>query len=118
MSRRAMSVVLTLVAALLLAMPMAARKNDTANSNKQIKTNVDLLNSASLAGKELKPGTYSISADSSKLTISAHGKLVAEAAIQWKDEGGKASHSTVVTDAGQLKEIHFSGKTQYIVIAQ
>jgi hypothetical protein len=120
MSHRAMSavVVITLFAALALALPMAAR-NDTANATRQIvKTNLDLLNTASLGGATLKAGTYTVSADGSKVTFSERGKTVAEAPIQWKDEQGKARFSTVVTDSGQIKEIHFSGKSQYIVVSQ
>jgi hypothetical protein len=120
MSHRAMSavVVITLFAALVLAMPMAAR-NDTANATKQIvKTNMDLLNTASLGSTTLKAGTYTVSADGSKVTFSDRGKTVAEAPIQWKAEQGKARSTSVVTDSGQIKEIHFSGKTQYAVISQ
>ena len=102
----------------MLAMPMAAR-NDTANATKQIvKTNMDLLNTASLGSTILKAGTYTVSADGSKVTFSDRRKTVAEAPIQWKAEQGKARSTSVVTDSGQIREIHFSGKTQYAVISQ
>jgi hypothetical protein len=116
MSHRAMSVVLTLLMASILALPMAAQ-NDTANSTKQVaKANMNFHNATHLAGKELNPGTYTVSADDSKVTLSQRGKTVAEAPIQWKDEQGKAHRSVVVSDGGQVKEIHFAGKRQYVVI--
>jgi hypothetical protein len=120
MSHRAVSavVVITLFAVLAMAMPMAARK-DTSNATKQaVKTSLDLLNPASLAGTSLKAGTYTVSADGSKVTFADRGKTLAEAPIQWKDEQGKARSTNVVTDSGQIREIHFSGKTQYAVISQ
>ena len=120
MSHRAMSavVVITLFAALAMALPMAAR-NDTANSTKAVvKTSLDLLNTASLGSISLKAGTYTVSADGAKVTYSDRGKTVAEAPIQWKDEKGKARSTSIVTDSGQIREIHFSGKAQYAVVSQ
>ena len=120
MSHRAMSavVVITLFAALAMALPMAAR-TDTANSTKAVvKTSLDLLNTASLGSISLKAGTYTVSADGAKVTYSDRGKTVAEAPIQWKDEKGKARSTSIVTDGGQIREIHFSGKAQYAVVSQ
>ena len=116
MSHRALSVVLTLLMTSILALPMEAQ-NDTANSTKQVATaNLHFSSATHLAGTALNPGTYTVSADGSKVTLSQRGKTVAEAPIQWKDEQGKAHHSSVVSDTGQVQEIHFAGKTQYIVI--
>ena len=118
MSHRAKSVVLTLLLALALALPVAAQ-SDTASTTKQVvRTNMKILNSPSLAGITLQPGTYRIIADGSKVTLSLNGKSVAEAPIQWRDEQGKARHSAVATDSGRITAFHFRGNTQYIVIEQ
>ena len=39
--------------------------------------------------QELKPGTYRVTADDSKVTLTLDGKVVAEAPVQWKDETNK-----------------------------
>ena len=88
---------------------------NTANATRQV-LKANLRSAAHLAGTALKPGTYTISADGSEVTFSQGGKTVAEAPIQWKDEQGKAHHSSVVNDGGQVIEIHFARKTQYVVI--
>jgi hypothetical protein len=77
---------------------------------------VDLHSAATLAGKDLKPGTYQVSADGSKMTISRDGKVMAEAPIEWKDGQSKASYTSVVTDGNQITEVHFDGKAKYISV--
>jgi len=117
MSHRGMTIVLTVLVALALAIPVAA-KHDATNDSKQVSTRMDLLNPATLSGKALQPGSYAVTADESKVTLSLNGKIVAEAPVQWKDEAGKARDSAFVTDNSQIREIHFSGKTKYIEVAQ
>jgi hypothetical protein len=116
MSRRGMNWILTVLAALALALPVAAR-ND--KDSKNVKTSMDLLNPATIAGKDLKPGNYTISADDNKVTFSRDGKVVAEAPVQWRDEAGKSRFSAIVTDgdAHQIKEIHFNGKTRFLQVS-
>ena len=117
MSHRGMRVVFTVLVALALAIPAMAR-HDAANDAKQVSTRMDLLSAATLSGKALQPASYTVTADEAKVTLSLNGKIVAEAPVQWKDEAGKARYSAFVTDGSQIREIHFSGKTRYIEVAQ
>jgi len=117
MSRRPLSFVLSVLVALAIAMPIAAR-GAYAKDSKATTTTLDILNAATLGGKQIEPGTYRISADDSKVTLERNGKMVAEASVQWKDETSKPSYSKIVTENNQIKEIHFSGKMRYIQIAE
>jgi len=113
-----MSLAITILAALALALPIAARDGD-ANASKAIVTiSVDLSSPATLAGTALKPGSYSVRADSAKVTLSRSGKVMAEAAVEWKDAAGKAEYSSIVREGDQITEIHFGGKAKYVVIAR
>jgi hypothetical protein len=117
MEHRRMNFVMTILAALALAMPIAARADDSKTVKPVSRVAVDLHNAATLAGKDLKPGTYQVSADESKMTISRDGKVVAEAPIEWKDGQSKASYTSVVVNSNQIAEIHFGGKAKYISVA-
>jgi hypothetical protein len=116
MARRGMNFAMTVLAALALAFPAAA-KHDTNDSKSTVKASMELPNSAVLAGTELKAGDYSVTADDSKVTVSRNGKVVATAPIQWKEAPSKAKYSSIVTDGNQIKEIHFNGKTRYAEIS-
>jgi hypothetical protein len=52
------------------------------------------------------------------VTLAMDGKVVAEAAVEWKDETTKPMSSTIEITADQVKEIHFSGKMRYVVIVE
>jgi len=117
MSRTRMGLAVTVLAVLMLAMPLAAHASAAAKNPKATTTTVDILNPTSLSGKALKPGSYRITADDAKVTVEQDGKMVAEAAVQWKDEPSKAKYSTIVTDERGIREIHFGGKTKYVEIA-
>ncbi len=114
MARREFNLLLPIFVALLIAMPVAAR--DNAKNGKATTAEVELLSPASMAGKMLKPGTYRVTADDSKVTLTIDGKVVAEAPVQWKDETNKPRYSQIVTTDDQVKEIHFGGKMRYIAI--
>ena len=118
MSDRRMGFVFTVLAALALALPIAARSDNTNPPKAIVSMSVDLSSPATLGGTELKPGSYSVRADSVKVTMLRGGKAIAEAPVQWKDEAGKAAYSSIVTESRQIKEIHFSGKSKYVEIAQ
>lgn len=129
MARQKIVLATTVLAALALAMPMAARdaaaKNSksttttmAAKNSKSTTTTMDILYPTSLSGKAIKPGNYRITVDDAKVTIEQNGKVVAEAAVQWKDEPSKAKYSTLVTDERGVREIHFDGKTRYVEIAE
>ena len=116
MSRRGMNFAMTVLAALALALPVAA-KHDANDSKSTVKASMDLPNPAILAGTEIKAGSYTVAADDSKVTLSRDGKVVATAAVQWKDAPSKAKYSAIVTEGNQIREIHFNGKTRYAEIS-
>jgi hypothetical protein len=119
MSRFTTNLAVALLAALAFVIPASARENGAKNSKSTVNATMDLVNPATIGGKVLKPGTYDVRADDSKLTLSFHGKVVAEAPVQWKDEKGKAKYSAIVTDGdgNQVKEVHFNGKTRYVELS-
>jgi len=117
MSRRPLSFALSVLVALAVAMPIAAR-GAYAKNTKATTTTLDILSSATLAGKQIEPGTYRISADDSKITFERNGKMVAEAPVQWKDATTKAEYTNVVIESNKITEIHFSGKMRYIQVVE
>jgi hypothetical protein len=118
MKRRGMDLAFMVLAALALALPIAAGSGDTNQTKAIVTMSVDLSSPATLAGTALKPGNYSVRADSTKVTISRGGKVMAEAAVEWKDAAGKAEYSSIVREGDQITEIHFGGKAKYVVIAR
>jgi hypothetical protein len=115
MSRRGWNLVTPVLVALLVAMPLAAR--DAGKNGKATTGEVDILTTVTLAGKQLKPGSYHVTADDSKVTVLLGGKVVAEAPVEWKDETTKPRYSNIVTTDDQVKEIHFNGKMRYVAIS-
>jgi hypothetical protein len=118
MSHRRISFAFAVLAAFGLALPVAARDENSNQPKAIVSMSVELSSAARLGGRELKPGNYSVKADSVKVTVLRGGKAIAEAPVQWKDESGKAAYSTIVTESKQIKEIHFLGKSKYIEITQ
>jgi hypothetical protein len=116
MSRRGVNRVVPVLIALAFLMPFAARVA-SANGSKATYATMDILTTVSVNGKELKPGTYNVTADDSKVTLTQHGKVVAEARVQWKDENSKPRYSNIVTSGEQVTEIHFGGKMRYVTIS-
>ena len=117
MFRSGRSFLLTAVAGLIIAMPMAARVA-MAKESKTTVASVAILSEMTLAGKQIKPGDYQVRADETKVTIEREGKVIAEAPIQWKDETKKPSYSNIVSENGQIKEIHFGGKMRYVAVSE
>jgi len=117
MSRRGVNLFVPIFIALVLAMPAVAR-DAGAKNGKSTSATLDISIPVSLAGKQLKPGTYYVTADDAKVTLVQDGKVVAEAPVQWKDESSKPRYSKIVTLGDQLKEIHFGGKMRYVEIAE
>jgi hypothetical protein len=116
MSRRAVNRVVRILVVLAVAMPLAARIVG-ANGSKSTSATMDILSAVSLNGKQLKPGTYTVTADDTKVTIAQKGKVVAEAPVQWKDESSKPNNSNIVTNNDEVTEIHFSGKMRYVQVS-
>jgi hypothetical protein len=119
MSHFTKNLAVTLLAALALVIPASARNNGAKDSKSTVSVTMDLVNNATIGGKQLKPGTYDVKADDAKVTLSVNGKVVAEAPVQWKDEKNKAKYSAIITDgdANQVKEVHFNGKTRYVELS-
>jgi hypothetical protein len=117
MSRRSLSFVLSVLVALAVAMPIVARGAYAKDSKATIAA-LDILNAATLGGKQIEPGTYRISVDDSKVTLERNGKMIAEASVEWKDETNKARYTNIVIEANKITQIHFSGKMRYVQIAE
>ena|SRR5580700_11010360 len=122
MSRSKMNGVLTILAALALALSIASHATPAKDAKSTVtpivKTDLRLLSPATLGGTDLKAGEYSVTADDAHAKFSRNGKVIAEASVQWKDESAKAQTTAVVVDGNQIKEIHFGGKMKYVVITQ
>ena len=116
-SRRTLGFVLSAVAALAVAVPMMAG-NASAKNSKGTTVTMEVLSTATVAGKEIKPGTYTFQADESTLTILHDGKMVVEAPVQWKDETNKPNDSNIVVQDNAIKEVHFGGKMKYVEITE
>ena len=122
MLRSKMNGVLTILAALTLALAIAAQaapaKDAKSTVTPIVKTDVTLLSSATLGGTDLKAGEYSVTADDTHVKFSKGGKVIAEVPVQWKDESSKRDQTALVRDGNQIKEIHFGGKMKYVEITQ
>lgn len=117
MLHRRTSLVLAIVAGLWLAIPLAAHGYAAARNPNTTTETMELFNPVTLAGTQLKPGTYTVTANDTKVTLSINGKVVVEAMAQWKDQPNKSKYSAFVSSEGKVKEIHFAGKTRYLEIA-
>jgi len=115
MYRRGLNFFAPILVALLVAMPLAAR--DNGKNGKATTAEVDILSSCTLAGKQLKPGTYRVTADDATVTVEMNGKVVAQAPVIWKDETSKPRNNNVVTNSDQVTEIHFGGKMRFVSIS-
>ncbi|HXX43785.1 MAG TPA: hypothetical protein VEJ38_03595 [Candidatus Acidoferrales bacterium] len=116
MSRRGVNAVAPILIALVMAMPLAARVST--NGTKPTSATMEVLNTISLGGTQIKPGTYKVTADDSKVTLEQNGKMVAEAPVQWKEGDAKARYSNIVTVNDHVTEIHFGGKVRYVSVSQ
>jgi len=96
-----------------LAAPRASK-----DSAPTLKTTLIISDPVTFAGTQLKPGNYDIVARDSKVTVSRDGQKIAEADAEWRDEQRAPHSSSIVLDGNQVKEVHFGGKTKYIVVSQ
>lgn len=103
--------------ALLFFGSSVARANTAANKG-DVATTLNVMTSVTLGGMSIAPGTYTVKADQTKVTFLQNGKMVAEANVEWKDSAQKSAYSNLLAEQGVVKEIHFSGKTRYVTIAQ
>lgn len=114
MVRSGLASVLMVYLALAAVVPVAV----CASNENSMNASMSLFGATSLAGKNLKPGNYAVTADDTKVTFKMDGKMVAEAAIQWKDGTVKPSTDRIVTDGEKIREIHFRGKTRYAQVTE
>jgi hypothetical protein len=117
MVRRGIFLFVPIFVALMIAMPAVAAADTGAKSANTTRVTIDLLHAVALGGKQLKPGTYQVNADDMTVKIEQHGKVVAEAPVQWKDETKKPEYSHILSVGDQVTEMHFAGKMRYVVIA-
>jgi len=117
MSSRRLGYVFSILAAMTIAMPLAARSNAGKDTKSTVSAQMDIVKDATIGGKEVKAGTYDVKANETKVTFSRNGKVVAEAPVQWKDEQSKSLHSMLVIDGCAVKEIHFTGKSRYVEVS-
>jgi hypothetical protein len=104
--------VLSILAALALALPLAARAG-AAKDKSIARATMQVLTDSSLAGNKVKAGTYDVVANESTLKLMQKGKVVAETPISWKDEQSRSPYSGVVAENGSITEVHFSGKKRF-----
>lgn len=78
---------------------------------------LDVLTPVTLGGTTVQPGTYTVKVDGTTVTVMSGKKTVAQANIQWQDSSAKAKSTTILAENGAVKEIHFSGKTSYVTLA-
>jgi hypothetical protein len=117
MFRRGVALALPVFLVLAVFVPIASRAAST-NNGDTIHASMSFLTAKSLAGKGLKPGSYAVTADDTKVTFNSGGKMIAEASIQWKDGTAQAKSDNIVTDGDRIREIHFRGKTRYVTITE
>jgi hypothetical protein len=118
MSRHSIKQIFTILAALVLMVSLTAQIAPAKDAKAGVSTTMSLLNPTTLAGKDLKPGDYSVTVDDTHVKLSLNGKVVAEAPVQWKDETSKPKYSAFVINDNKITEIHFGGKTRFVSIAE
>ena len=110
------AVALALFLSTMLASSASAKGRDAGGPKSDFTSTVNVLDPLTLGGTSLKPGTYTVKATDSEVTLVQNGKEVAHVSVQWKDSTSKAQNSALTADSGVIKEIHFGGKTRYAVI--
>lgn len=118
MSRRSLIRLIGMLAVAAIAVPALSGIAAAKDMKATVKTTLDLVSAATLGGKDLKPGTYDLIADESKVTFKQGSKVVAEAPVQWKDADKKQYATNIVLEGNSIKEIRFGGKTRYLVVQE
>ena len=96
---------------LLLALPIWAgtqTRKDTAK--------FDVSQPTTIGTTQLKPGVYQLEAKESEdmLQVLHDGKLIATVPCHWTQLPKKADNSEVVTNANQVVQVEFSGRTEAV----
>ena len=100
----------------MLAFTANAKGRDAGGPKSDITTTLNVLDPLTIGGQTVQPGTYTVKATDSNVTLMKSGKTVAQAPVEWKDEKNKSKSSNLLADSGAVKEIHFSGQTRYVVV--
>ena len=90
---------------LALTIPVSARTN---------KQSVDISKDTMIGSTQLKPGSYSLTADDAKkeLEVRQNGKIVATVPGQWNKTPQKIKASLVTFDGDKVTEVQFGGSDQ------
>ena len=75
---------------------------------------VHLTSTATVAGKTLQEGDYSLTVSGNDAKFMSKGKVVAEVPCTWKTLQSKPAYDEVLIDGGAVTEIEFQGQTQAI----
>ena len=98
----------------ILVLPSTIARASDAGAKGVVTTTIDVLNPVTFGGTSLKPGSYTVKADETTVTLTARGKTVAQAKVEWKDSAQKSKSTSMLAENGIVKEIHFSGNTRYV----
>ena len=96
----------------------AGPRRDADGSKSEVSTTLNVLDQMTLGGQTVKPGTYIVRANDTTVIFEQNGKTVAQAPVEWKNSTDKPRSSNLLADSGSIKEIHFGGKTKYVVISE
>jgi hypothetical protein len=118
MFRPTFSYLLVAMAAVAMAASSAGASPRDAGANGVVSTTIEVITPVQLGGTSVQPGTYTVKADDSKVTLLMNGKQVAQASVQWKDAQQKSKSTSLLAESGTVKEIHFGGKTRYVEVAE
>ncbi|HKQ86446.1 MAG TPA: hypothetical protein VJS43_06690 [Candidatus Acidoferrales bacterium] len=118
MSRTSFRLSIAFVAVALMFFASSAVHANTAANKGDLATTLNVMTAVTLGGTSIAPGTYTVKADDTKVMFLQNGKTVAQANVEWKDSAQKSPYSNLLAEQGAVKEIHFSGKTRYVTIAQ
>lgn len=96
---------LAALAVVALACPVWARAESTP---------LTLTQPATIGNTSLKPGNYTLTADTNmnEVTVKRDGKLIATVPAKEVTLNKKSTYTAVVFNGRQIKEIQFEGKTQ------
>jgi hypothetical protein len=110
-------VLLFATAIMLVASTVTHAGPKTTGGSQTVSSTLDVLTPVTVGGTSVQPGTYTVKVDGTTMTLKSGSKTVAQASIQWQDSTEKAKSTNILAENGAVKEIHFSGKTGYVTLA-
>jgi hypothetical protein len=101
-------VAVALLAALVLAFPAFAQPD---------RADISLSRTCLVGNSSLQPGDYKVVIDANKISFLHNGKVVAEAAGEWKKADQRSDETSVSYEqSGRIFEIRLRGRDSYFVI--